>query len=140
MTFWPPSSALLASEDNDFLIRMGVSRKLLTDIMYKQKAVASAYITARMRYLADTMAGTCVPVEGETVELLDPVARGHKFALAPIARGAAVIARAKAFLEEPAVGRANRSAAVGPAGAQHQGNTFLHGPCPTEGRCPQCTY
>jgi hypothetical protein len=34
------NSALLASEDNDFLIRMGVSRKLLTDIMYKQKAVA----------------------------------------------------------------------------------------------------
>jgi hypothetical protein len=32
-------SALLATEDNDFLIRMGVSRKLLTDIMYKQKAV-----------------------------------------------------------------------------------------------------
>jgi hypothetical protein len=35
-------SALLASEDNDFLIRMGVSRKLLTEIMYQQKAVASA--------------------------------------------------------------------------------------------------
>ncbi len=35
-------SALLASEDNDFLIRMGVSRKLLTDIMYKQSAVESA--------------------------------------------------------------------------------------------------
>lgn len=34
-------SALLASEDNDFLIRMGVSRKLLTNIMYRQKAVAS---------------------------------------------------------------------------------------------------
>ncbi len=32
-------SALLASEDNDFLIRMGVSRKLLTDVMYKQQAV-----------------------------------------------------------------------------------------------------
>ncbi|HEY8435029.1 MAG TPA: hypothetical protein VIK68_10530 [Sphingomicrobium sp.] len=32
-------SALLASEDNDFLIRMGVSRKLLTEVMYKQKAV-----------------------------------------------------------------------------------------------------
>ncbi|GAB5482056.1 MAG: hypothetical protein Pars92KO_18130 [Parasphingorhabdus sp.] len=32
-------SALLATEDNDFLIRMGVSRKLLKDIMYKQKAV-----------------------------------------------------------------------------------------------------
>jgi hypothetical protein len=32
-------SALLASEDNDFLIRMGVSRKLLTEVMYKQQAV-----------------------------------------------------------------------------------------------------
>lgn len=35
-------SALLASEDNDFLIRMGVSRKLLTEVMYRQKAVAGA--------------------------------------------------------------------------------------------------
>jgi hypothetical protein len=35
------SSAMLASEDNDFLIRMGVSRKLLTDIIYKQQAVKS---------------------------------------------------------------------------------------------------
>jgi len=35
-------SAMLASEDNDFLLRMGVSRKLLTDVMYKQKAVADA--------------------------------------------------------------------------------------------------
>ncbi|MEL6738945.1 MAG: hypothetical protein AAFO28_08470, partial [Pseudomonadota bacterium] len=35
------SSALLASEDNDFLIRMGVSRKLLTEIMYRQQAVSS---------------------------------------------------------------------------------------------------
>jgi hypothetical protein len=34
-------SALLASEDNDFLIRMGISRKLLTDIMYRQSAVAT---------------------------------------------------------------------------------------------------
>jgi hypothetical protein len=33
-------SAMLASEDNDFLIRMGVSRKLLTEVMYRQKAVA----------------------------------------------------------------------------------------------------
>lgn len=32
-------SAMLASEDNDFLIRMGISRKLLTDVMYRQKAV-----------------------------------------------------------------------------------------------------
>ncbi len=32
------ASALLASEENDFLIRMGVSRRLLTEVMYKQKA------------------------------------------------------------------------------------------------------
>ncbi len=31
-------SALLASEDNDFLIRMGVSRDLLTEVMYRQLA------------------------------------------------------------------------------------------------------
>lgn len=36
------SSALLASDDNDFLIRMGVSRKLLTDVMYRQQAVKTA--------------------------------------------------------------------------------------------------
>ena len=34
-------SALLASEDNDFLIRMGISRKLLTEVMYRQQAVAT---------------------------------------------------------------------------------------------------
>jgi hypothetical protein len=33
------SSALLASDDNDFLIRMGISRKLLTEVMYQQQAV-----------------------------------------------------------------------------------------------------
>lgn len=33
------ASAVLATDDNDFLIRMGISRKLLTDIMYKQQAV-----------------------------------------------------------------------------------------------------
>jgi hypothetical protein len=35
------SSAMLASEDNAFLIRMGISRKLLTDVMYRQQAVKS---------------------------------------------------------------------------------------------------
>lgn len=34
------SSALLASEDNDFLIRMGISRDLLTNVMYQVSAVA----------------------------------------------------------------------------------------------------
>jgi hypothetical protein len=33
-------SALLASQDNDFLIKAGVSRKLLTEVMYRQRAVA----------------------------------------------------------------------------------------------------
>ena len=36
------STAQQASEDNDFLIRMGISRKLLTEVMYQQKAVAGA--------------------------------------------------------------------------------------------------
>ena len=35
-------SALLASEDNDFLIRMGLSRRLLTEVMYRTSAVADA--------------------------------------------------------------------------------------------------
>lgn len=35
------SSALLATDDNDFLIRMGVSRDLLTDVMYRVQAVAT---------------------------------------------------------------------------------------------------
>lgn len=43
------SSALLASEDNDFLIRMGVSRKLLTDIMYRVQAVESE-LDSQTRY------------------------------------------------------------------------------------------
>jgi hypothetical protein len=35
-------SALLASEDNDFLIRMGLSRRLLTEVMYRTSAVPDA--------------------------------------------------------------------------------------------------
>ena len=35
------ASALLASEDNDFLIRMGVRRTLLTEVMYQVRAVPS---------------------------------------------------------------------------------------------------
>ena len=35
------SSALLATEDNDFLIRAGVSRDLLTEVMYRQQAVGT---------------------------------------------------------------------------------------------------
>ena len=35
-------SALLASEDNAFLIRMGVFRSLLTEVMYQVRAVADA--------------------------------------------------------------------------------------------------
>lgn len=34
-------SAILASEDNDFLLRMGIPRTLLTELMYRQRAVGS---------------------------------------------------------------------------------------------------
>ena len=44
-------SAMLASEDNDFLIRMGVSRKLLTDVMYQQKAIAEGQDRSTRRCL-----------------------------------------------------------------------------------------
>jgi len=33
-------AAMVASEDNDFMIRMGISRKLLTEVMYRQRADA----------------------------------------------------------------------------------------------------
>jgi hypothetical protein len=49
-------SAMLASEDNDFLIRMGISRKLLTEIMYKQKAVAAGADKSTRRCLTDAEA------------------------------------------------------------------------------------
>ena len=35
-------SALLASEQNDYMIRMGVSRKLLSEVMYQQKSTRFA--------------------------------------------------------------------------------------------------
>jgi hypothetical protein len=49
-------SAMLASEDNDFLIRMGVSRKLLTEIMYRQKAIAAGADKSTRRCLTDAEA------------------------------------------------------------------------------------
>ena len=44
-------SALLASEDNDFLIRMGLSRDLLTEVMYRQSAVGDAQNRSTRRCL-----------------------------------------------------------------------------------------
>lgn len=44
-------SALLASEDNDFLIRMGLYRTLLTEVMYRQRAVGDAQDRSTMRCL-----------------------------------------------------------------------------------------
>jgi hypothetical protein len=44
-------SALLASEDNDFLIRMGLYRTLLTEIMYRQSAVGEGPDRSTMRCL-----------------------------------------------------------------------------------------
>ena len=34
-------AALMATEDNDLLIRLDVSRDLLSDIMYRQKSIAT---------------------------------------------------------------------------------------------------
>jgi hypothetical protein len=45
-------SALLASEDNDHLLRMGVSRRLLTEIMYQQRAVSSGTTPAQRHCLS----------------------------------------------------------------------------------------
>ena len=50
-------SAMLASEDNDFLIKMGVSRKLLTEVMYKQKAVAGDGDRSTRRCLTESETG-----------------------------------------------------------------------------------
>jgi hypothetical protein len=44
-------SALLASEDNDFLIRMGISRELLSQVMYRQSAVADGQNRSTRRCL-----------------------------------------------------------------------------------------
>jgi hypothetical protein len=44
-------SALLASEDNDFLIRMGVRRTLLTEVMYRISAVPDGRGRETMRCL-----------------------------------------------------------------------------------------
>ncbi len=50
-------SALLASEDNDFLIRMGLSRKLLTEVMYQTRGVATPgeQVATRRCLTADEM-------------------------------------------------------------------------------------
>jgi hypothetical protein len=42
---------MLASEDNDFLIRMGLSRRLLTEVMYRQSAVGDGADHSTMRCL-----------------------------------------------------------------------------------------
>jgi hypothetical protein len=47
-------SALLASEDNDFLIRMGIPRTLLTEIMYQQRAVGSGERPAQRHCLSSS--------------------------------------------------------------------------------------
>ena len=50
------SSALLASEDNDFLIRMGISRLLLSEVMYRQRAVADGNDRSTRRCLTQAEA------------------------------------------------------------------------------------
>jgi hypothetical protein len=46
-------SARFASEDNDYLIRMGVSRALLTDIVYRQRGVQTPAGGSTRRCLTD---------------------------------------------------------------------------------------
>jgi len=71
--------------------------------------------------LADAAAGDEVVIEGETIELLDAVGRGHKFALAPIARGERVV---KYGFE---IGRAIADIAVGAHVHSHNLATALSG-------------
>lgn len=65
-------SALLASEDNDFLIRMGVSRLLLTEIMYRQNAVQDAGNRSTRRCLTQDEVNrynvATVPWQGATAQ------------------------------------------------------------------------
>lgn len=46
-------SAELATEDNDYLVRMGVSRALLTEVVYRQRAVATRAGGPTRRCLTD---------------------------------------------------------------------------------------
>lgn len=48
------ASAQLVTEDNDYLLRMGVSRNLLTDIVYRQRAVATPAGGPTRRCLTDS--------------------------------------------------------------------------------------
>lgn len=59
-------SALLASEDNDFLIRMGVSRLLLTEVMYRVRAVADAEDRSTRRCLTQEEVRRYNVVNGES--------------------------------------------------------------------------
>ena len=57
-------SAMLASEDNDFLIRMGLSRRLLTEVMYRQNAVADGNNRSTRRCLTQDEVRTYNVVNG----------------------------------------------------------------------------
>jgi len=50
-------SAQLASEDNDFLIRMGISRRLLSEVMYRQSAVGGGEDRSTRRCLTQDEVG-----------------------------------------------------------------------------------
>ncbi|HEV7228250.1 hypothetical protein [Brevundimonas sp.] len=45
LTEYEESSALLATDQNDFMIRMGVSRRLLSEVMYQQPAAGIRCLT-----------------------------------------------------------------------------------------------
>jgi hypothetical protein len=51
------ASALLATEDNDFLIRMGVSRSLLSEVMYQVRAIPAGQNSETRRCLTQEEVG-----------------------------------------------------------------------------------
>ncbi len=71
--------------------------------------------------LQDLAKGTTVEVAGKSIELLDDITRGHKFALKDIAVGAPVIKYGFA------IGRAKEPIAVGQHVHNHNVKTDLHG-------------
>ena len=74
-------SAQLASEDNDFLIRMGISRTFLTEVMYRVNAVAAGGNRETRRCLTQAELNryfvATVPWAGETAQQATPPANDN---------------------------------------------------------------
>ena len=82
-------SALLASEDNDFLIRMGVSRRLLTEVMYQQSAVQDQRNRSTRRCLTQQEVNdyNVATVPGRGASAQQPGRQSQQQTLPPVSRG-----------------------------------------------------